>query len=96
MLPNIKTCENGWSNFSEFFRKVDSYHQIYRFSVIYFNFVIEGDLIESQNCDRSVVIEGDFPCSVHLSEIYALATVPSGSLLPDAVDELPNEPYLHL
>ena len=41
MLPNIKTCENGWSNFSEnliivaikLLELLNSYHQIYPFTL---------------------------------------------------------------
>ena len=43
MLPNIKTCENGWSNFSEnlswhriWLRFLDSHPQIHQF---FFNYV---------------------------------------------------------
>ena len=39
MLPNIKTCENGWLNFSENLRIValellNSHQQIYQFTLI--------------------------------------------------------------
>ena len=50
MFPNIKICENGWSNFSNNLRIVALklleltrlYHQIYQCKVIYFNFVGVG------------------------------------------------------
>ena len=64
MLRNIKTCENGWSNFSENLRSIalkflESYHQIYKFTVIYFNLV---------QCPRSEV-----RCDVDIFKLTARA-----------------------
>ena len=68
MLPNIKTWENELSNFSENLRIValncssslDTYHQIYHVTVIYFNFVLclgpllSKEIFSAQSIHREV------------------------------------------
>ena len=69
MLPNIKICENGWSNFKENLR-LDGI-KIARVNPIRITNSI--NLLLFCTVLRSAVIEGDFPCTVHLhKEVYAV------------------------
>ena len=74
MLPKIKTCENEWSNFSENLRVMEiKFIELTEFASpnqsIFFNFVrvwvyCAVDIFKLTFLN-SVVIEGDYPCTVH-------------------------------